>query len=123
MDFLRFKTNHGMEYAINIADIIAIIKPGPITTVPGSPKGVIGMISYQGELIAVIDTAELYEGVHKPSNLLMIVQSKQNYGILIDSVSDIIRGDIPEDVRFIDPYDYERSVLGFDKEAVRIELF
>lgn len=123
MDFLVFTTNHGMEYAVNIADLEAIINPGPITAVPGTPKGVIGLISYHGRLLPVIDTHELYHDKHEPSDLMMIMRHTEPYGVLIKKVSNLNRGDVPEDVRFIDPYDYRNSILGFNKEAVRVELF
>lgn len=124
MDFLVFKTNHGMDYAINICDVITVKHPGPITHVPGTPKGVVGMVSYQGELIAVVDTAELYYDEHRVAELMLIVSNNaEKYGILIDSISEIMRGEIPDNVRFIDPLDYKNSVLGFVKDATRIELF
>lgn len=123
MDFLVFKTNHDLDYAINIADLVAIVNPGPIARVPGTYPAVVGMTKFHDELIAVIDTHVLFHGEPRDAPLMMVMQSKQKYGVLIQSVSNIHRGEVPDDVRFIDPHDYEKSVLGFDKEAVRVELF
>jgi len=108
---------------MNLAEIVAVIEPGPITGVPGTPKGIVGVLSFRGELIPVVDVAELYHNKREPANLMLIVQSKEKYGILIKSVSDIVRGEVPSNVKFIDPYDYERSVLGLNKDTVCVELF
>ena len=42
-------------YAIEIGNIVEILKPLPITEVPRADPGVVGVMSVRGRLVAVVD--------------------------------------------------------------------
>lgn len=125
MEVITFTTNHGMKYAVLIKDLLAVIEPGEIFVPPGCPDGIAGITKFRDQIIPVIDTAMLYENRRGEQKLMLVMQGQCcTYGVLIKEVSDIIRdGKLPEEVRFLDPNDYVNSVLVFDKDVSRVDLF
>jgi len=125
MDFIGFTIN-GQSYAVRIDEAIATIKTPIIASVPGSPASVAGMFSYHGEFVPVIDLSQLYafERDEHPE-LVILVQGKETYGILADTVDEIIRGEVPENYLCLDIRDIEMTVKQPPREStdMGVELF
>lgn len=123
MDFMCLTANCGQKYAIQIKDLVAIIQVPEITGLPGEAGAVVGMISRLGVLVPVVDIALLYSGIVGDSHYLVILNGTQQFGILVEEVHDIVRGEIPKDVRFLDVHDFELSIKTYNQKSADIELF
>lgn len=123
MDFLCFTANCGQKYAIKISELVAISAKPEITVVPGTKPHIVGVIMRQNELVPIVDIALLYSGVVGDSHFLIIMDGHQKFGVLVEEIHEIVRGDVPTEVRFMDVHDFETSVATYDASASHIELF
>jgi chemotaxis signal transduction protein len=126
MDFISFKA-HRQLYAVRIDEAVATMLKPPITAVPGTIPAVCGMFSYLGELIPVVDISMLYFGEEDvTATHVIIVVGDHKYAILVESIHDIIRQDVPSDVMYLSIHDIENAVMNRTEvvsESERIELF
>jgi chemotaxis signal transduction protein len=125
MELIKFETTNGTEYVAAIKDLLAIVCPNDIIVFPGASNGIVGITKHHNDIIPVIDTAMLHHGIRSKPELMIVTEGLHGiYGILIKYVSNIIRnGNIPGEIRFLDPNDYVNSILCFDNKAEKIELF
>ena len=128
MDFLCFSNDAEREYAVNIADLIAITTIENITSVPGTFNYIKGIFIYHNEIIPIIDLQHFCydEPCSNDNNLVVILQGNQEkYGLLINTVGKIVRGNVPEDIRFLDSKDFERTIKSgvSPNNSTNIELF
>lgn len=81
------------DYAIPIEMVESIIKVGELTSVPGSPAHVRGVMNLRGRVISVVDLRERFgmppvEG--EPDERILVVQyAEATLGLLVDSVSEV----------------------------------
>ena len=125
MDFIGFTIN-GQSYAVRIDEAIATIRTPTMASVPGSPSSVMGMFSYHGEFVPVIDLSKLYtEEIDEHPEYVIIVQGHTKYGILADTIEDIIRNDVPDDFVCLSIHDIEATVKQPPRQAgdCAVELF
>ena len=124
MDFLCFVANHSKEYAINIADLVYIVSNPVVTSVPGTPPAIVGMTKFHGELIAVIDMSIMFSGDSENANDMLVFNTVEKIGVLIEDVHKIVRDDLPDGCEFIDIHDFKREILIFDRnKSNNVELF
>jgi purine-binding chemotaxis protein CheW len=85
------------EYAIPVGHVISIEKPENITSIPQLPDYVLGITKVRGELVPVIDFANiLYGRQEAPENKKLIVLKSEvlSLGIVVHEAKEIL--DIPE---------------------------
>lgn len=123
MDFLCFVANHKKEYAVSILDMVGIVANPVITAAPGEPTAVVGMTMYRGRLIAVVDMSIMFSGDSEQATSMVVFAGSEPFGVLIEEVHNIVRGQVPDGCEFIDVHDFERSVTTFDRSESHIELF
>lgn len=124
MDAILFTTNHGMEYAVCIKCLAAIVPVPEITAYPGVHESIVGIAKFREHIIPVFDTSIVYHGTRGPSNLMIVCEGKDGlYGLLIDKVGKIMRDNVPAGVRFIDLKDYMQSIYEYRPDDERFELF
>lgn len=126
MDFLNF-VSHDQQYAVRLDETIAAIVKPELTSVPGTIPCIVGIFSYHGELIPVIDLSILYGGSEEVDpGFVVIVQGNCKYGILATKINAIIRRDVPVDVLFLSVHDIENTVMhpeSMSSNSAHIELF
>lgn len=85
------------EYAIPIEMVESIIKLGPLTSVPGSPTFVRGVMNLRGRIMSVIDLRQRFgmpAEADQPDGRILVVQyADTTIGILVDSVSEVFNLD------------------------------
>lgn len=85
----------GEEYIIDIMVIQEIISPVPVTYIPRMPGYVGGIITLRGEIIPLFDLRKrlnLIAGeVNKDSRIIVTSLSKGGAGMVVDSVTEVIR--------------------------------
>jgi purine-binding chemotaxis protein CheW len=84
------------EYAIHIEDVKEIVQiPESITTVPQVDLHVLGMMNLRGELLPLIDLRTLFHLSNKQpdekSRVIVISNNAQIIGLVVDSVSEVLR--------------------------------
>jgi len=104
------------EYALDITDIIEIIKPREITDIPRVPEFILGVVSLRGVLITILDLKKrLHLGeteLTPESRIIVCRQGERTAGLLVDSLTKVVS--IP--VENIEP---PPAVLsGLDRELV-----
>ncbi|MGF2616986.1 chemotaxis protein CheW [Rossellomorea vietnamensis] len=85
------------EYAIPVGHVISIEKPENITPIPQLPQYVLGITKVRGELVPVIDFANiLYGRTESTSDKKLIVLKSEilSLGIIVNEAKEIL--DIPE---------------------------
>lgn len=90
------------EYGVEIHEVREIIKRGQITHIPNAPAFVEGIINLRGKIVVVINLLKRFgtfeEAAHKGTHLIISEVNGNNFGILVDEVSEVLR--IPkEDIK------------------------
>ncbi len=85
------------EYAIPIEMVESIIKLGPLTSVPGSPSYIRGVMNLRGRIMSVIDLRQRFgmpTEKDQPDGRILVVQyADTTIGLLVDSVSEVFNLD------------------------------
>lgn len=88
------------ECGVNILKIQEIIRMVEITKVPRAPEFVEGVINLRGKVIPIIDLRKRFgmKSVTQDKNTRIIVMeiSEQIVGIIVDSVSEVLRHPVKE---------------------------
>lgn len=82
-------------YAIDVLQVQEVLKLTEIAPVPGVPDYILGIINLRGDVVTVIDARRrMLLPERKPddaSRIVIIDVDKQNVGILVDSVAEVVR--------------------------------
>lgn len=83
-------------YAIEIGNIVEILKPLPITEVPRADLGIVGVMSVRGRLVTVIDLKRRFKltqrfSMDKKSRILLVDAADEEIGLLVDEVIQVYR--------------------------------
>jgi len=83
-------------YAIEIGNIVEILKPLPITEVPRADPSVVGVMSVRGRLVAVLDLKHRFRlaptfTMDKRSRILLVDSVDEEIGLLVDEVLQVYR--------------------------------
>ncbi|MEW6621981.1 MAG: chemotaxis protein CheW [Bacillota bacterium] len=83
------------EYGIEINNVQEINRLDDITRFPGAPSFISGMLDLRGDIIPILNLASFFavdgSGSNKASKFLVVEYGKKRIGILIDSVSGVLR--------------------------------
>jgi purine-binding chemotaxis protein CheW len=94
-EYLAFSLG-GEAYAIEIGNIVEILKPLPITEVPRADPDVVGVMSVRGRLVAVLDLKRRFKltrsfTMDKKSRILLVDAIDEEIGLLVDEVMQVYR--------------------------------
>lgn len=94
-EYLAFSLG-GEAYAIEIGNIVEILKPLPITEVPRAGPDVVGVMSVRGRLVAVIDLKPRFRllrtfTMDKKTRILLVHAVDEEIGLLVDEVLQVYR--------------------------------
>jgi len=94
LEYVVFKLGNE-EYGIKINNVQEVNRIGEITRLPGAPAFIAGMVDLRGEIMPILNLRRLF-GVHdtgsnNESRLLVAEFEDKKTGILIDSVSGVLR--------------------------------
>ncbi len=83
-------------YAIEIGNIVEILKPLPITEVPRADPGVVGVMSVRGRLVTVLDLKRRFRlarsfTMDRKSRILLVDAVSEEIGLLVDEVLQVYR--------------------------------
>ncbi|MGM0846076.1 MAG: chemotaxis protein CheW [Bacillota bacterium] len=85
------------EYSIPVGHVISIEKPENITSIPQLPQYVLGITKVRGELVPVIDFANILYGSKESTTdkkLIVLKSEILSLGIIVHEAKEIL--DIPE---------------------------
>ncbi len=95
-EFVVFKIERE-EYALNIKNVREIVKLSDITKIPRSPEYILGITNLRGMVLPVIDSRKrfnLSEIERNENSRMIVIDFKDSLnGLLIDSVSEVLRVD------------------------------
>lgn len=81
------------EYALDVLNVIRVVRQRQITTVPGAGDAVEGVIAWCGKVIPLVSMRKKFacsDPGLKPSSRFIISKVKNhNLGIIVDSVTDV----------------------------------
>jgi purine-binding chemotaxis protein CheW len=81
------------DYAIPIDMVESIIKLGSLTTVPGSPPHVRGVMNLRGRVMSVVDLRQRFNMPpaedQSDGRILVVQYADSTIGLLVDSVSEV----------------------------------
>lgn len=83
-------------YAIEIGNIVEIMKPLPITEVPRADPDVVGVMSVRGRLVTVLDLKRRFHlaptfTMDRKSRILLVDAVDEEIGLLVDEVLQVYR--------------------------------
>lgn len=83
-------------YAVDIGDVLEIIRPQNLTRVPGAPDFLEGVINLRGRVIPIIDPAGRFGldrgGVRTEGGRIVVMETgKATVGIFVEDVSEVLR--------------------------------
>lgn len=81
-------------YGINVMQVQEVLRISEIAPVPGAPIYVLGIINLRGNVVTVIDTRKRFglnpHELDDNSRIVIIETEKQIFGILVDSVAEVV---------------------------------
>lgn len=99
-EYLAFSLG-GEAYAIEIGNIVEILKPLPITEVPRADPDVVGVMSVRGRLVVVLDLKRRFKlterrtasevSSRKKNRILLVDAIDEEIGLLVDEVLQVYR--------------------------------
>jgi purine-binding chemotaxis protein CheW len=85
----------GEEYALPIARVREILRPGAITRLPSAPAHVRGITNVRGRIVPVVDLREMLglgaSETTARSRILLVELAQRVVGVLVDAVSQVLR--------------------------------
>ncbi len=83
-------------YAIDIGNIVEILKPLPITEVPRADPEIVGVMSVRGRLVTVVDLKRRFRlarsfSIDKKCRILLVEAGGEDIGLLVDEVLQVYR--------------------------------
>lgn len=83
-------------YALEIGNIVEILKPLPITEVPRADPDVVGVMGVRGRLVAVLDLRRRFKltrsfSMDRKSRILLVDVGDEAIGLLVDEVLQVYR--------------------------------
>jgi len=84
------------EYGVDIAKVQEIVRIQEITRIPQAPSFVEGIVNLRGKIIPIVDLKKRFnlegeEVSERDKRVIVVNVSNQTIGIVVDSVSEIIR--------------------------------
>jgi purine-binding chemotaxis protein CheW len=90
----------GQRYAVSLASVREVIRPGDITPVPGAPEDVLGIVNLRGQIVPVLDgrrrfglDGALEEGAEDARRVIVFDDSGSVVGMRIDVIGDMLTFD------------------------------
>jgi len=87
----------GQRYAVSLASVREVIRPGDITPVPGSPDDVLGIVNLRGQIVPVLDgrrrfglDAAIEVGAAESQRVIVFDDSGSVVGMRIDVIGDML---------------------------------
>ncbi|HUZ28401.1 MAG TPA: chemotaxis protein CheW [Solirubrobacteraceae bacterium] len=79
------------EYAFQVTGVLEITETGPLTPVPGSPSGIIGVGNLRGQVMPIVDLAQVMglEQVADPHRIVVVEDADRRAGFVVDDVLDV----------------------------------
>lgn len=81
-------------FGINVMQVQEVLRVSEIAPVPGAPDYVLGIINLRGNVVTVIDTRKRFgmpPGEVDDNSRVVIIESQgQIFGILVDSVAEVV---------------------------------
>lgn len=82
------------RYGINVMQVQEVLRSREITSVPGAPDYVLGIINLRGNVVTVIDTRQRFRlpprEMDDATRIVIMETEKQVVGILVDSVAEVV---------------------------------
>ena len=83
-------------YAIQIGNIVEILKPLPIAEIPRADPEVVGVMSVRGRLVTVVDLKRRFRlartfTMDKKSRILLVDAAGELIGLIVDEVLQVYR--------------------------------
>jgi len=83
------------EYGTDIMNVQEIILPPKITSLPGTPPHVLGIVNLRGAIVPIINLKQrlgLEDSEDTEETRVIIVKvENHSYGIIVDSVQEVLR--------------------------------
>ncbi|WP_246058643.1 chemotaxis protein CheW [Luteibacter pinisoli] len=93
----------GQRYAVSLAAVREVIRPGDITPVPGAPTDVLGIVNLRGQIVPVLDGRRRFglDGQVAVEELdaqrvIVFDDSGTTVGLRIDVIGDMLQFDPAE---------------------------
>jgi purine-binding chemotaxis protein CheW len=81
------------EYGIAVLNVREIIGIMPVTSVPGTPDYMLGVINLRGKIIPIIDLRARFgmelQAASRQSCIIVVRAKDVDFGILVDSVAEV----------------------------------
>jgi len=81
-------------YGIDVLQVQEVLKVSEITTVPGAPEYVLGIINLRGNVVTVVNTRMRFglpsAKVDELSRIIIIESGEQVVGLMVDSVAEVV---------------------------------
>jgi purine-binding chemotaxis protein CheW len=78
----------GEQYALPVERVLEVAEYGTVAPVPGAPSSVLGVLNVRGNVLAVLDAAEVFsiERAGTPQRIAIVEHDGCKAGLAVDSV-------------------------------------
>jgi len=90
--YLRFELA-GQDWAVDIAQVLEIVPPLPVTPVPRSGEIVVGAFNLRGRVLPLLDPRRalgLEAGDPQDGVFVVLTREGSTYAVLVDCVHDVV---------------------------------
>jgi len=87
----------GRDYGVELARVLEVLRPQPITRLPLSPPAIAGLLNLRGRIVPVVDPRVVL-GAARPSldargGLVVVSGDDGPVALLVDAIGDVRRAD------------------------------
>ena len=93
----------GQRYAVSLAAVREVIRPGDITPVPGAPTDVLGIVNLRGQIVPVLDGRRRFgldgaaaEDEQDAQRVIVFDDAGTTVGLRIDVIGEMLQFDATE---------------------------
>lgn len=93
----------GQRYAVSLAAVREVIRPGDITPVPGAPTDVLGIVNLRGQIVPVLDgrrrfglDGEVAADEQDAQRVIVFDAEATTVGLRIDTIGEMLQFDPSE---------------------------
>jgi purine-binding chemotaxis protein CheW len=90
----------GQRYAVSLAAVREVIRPGDITPVPGAPSDVLGIVNLRGQIVPVLDgrrrfglEGDVDAGEADAQRVIVFDDAGTTVGLRIDVIGEMLQFD------------------------------
>lgn len=82
------------SFALAVGVVAEVLELGDATRVPRAPRWIVGLCNLRGQVLPIVDLAEVLGVAHEPPTRLLVVDLEgRRFGLGVGAIGDVVRAE------------------------------